>query len=169
MTSITSSIISLEGKSINITKSLPVSVNKILLAKILTSDIITIPIILVCDIIFTIVFKINLIDIVFILIASLIFPNFTALIGILVNLKYPKMQFDSDAEVIKQSTSSFISVLIGMLSAMVTIGLIIIGAVLGLNINIIVMLELLIFLAICIILWQVLKNYGVKKFNDINV
>ena len=91
MTSITSSMISIEGKSFNITKSLPVSPEKILLAKVLTSNIISIPVILICDIIFFIVFKVAIIDIVFILIASIIVPTFTALVGILMNLKYPKM------------------------------------------------------------------------------
>ena len=45
MTSITSSMVSLEGKSFNITKSLPVSPEKILLAKVLTSNIISIPVV----------------------------------------------------------------------------------------------------------------------------
>ena len=96
MTSITSSMISLEGKSFNITKSLPVSTEKILLAKVLTSNIISIPVILLCDIGFFIKFKVAIIDIIFILLASIIMPTFTALIGILMNLKYPKMDATSD-------------------------------------------------------------------------
>ena len=54
-------MISLEGKSFNITKSLPVSPEKILLSKVLTSNIISIPVILICDIIFFIVFKVAII------------------------------------------------------------------------------------------------------------
>lgn len=52
MTSITSSSISIEGKSFNITKSLPVNPEEVLLSKVLSSNLITIPVILLCDIYF---------------------------------------------------------------------------------------------------------------------
>ena len=167
MTSITSSMISLEGKSFNITKSLPVSTEKILLAKVLTSNIISIPVILISDIIFFVVFKVAIIDIVFILLASIIMPTFTALVGILMNLKYPKMDATSDTEVVKQSMSSAASVFIGMFTAMLLIAIIALGSII--NINLFIILELLVFGIIVIALWNILKKYGVKRFREINV
>lgn len=167
MTSITSSMISLEGKSFNITKSLPVSTEKILLAKVLTSNIIAIPIILISDIIFFAVFKVAIIDIVFILLASIIMPTFTALVGILMNLKYPKMDATSDTEVVKQSMSSAVSVFIGMFTAMLLIAIIGIGSTI--NINLFIILELFVFSIVVLILWNILKKYGVKRFREINV
>ena len=167
MTSITSSMISLEGKSFNITKSLPVSTEKILLAKVLTSNIISIPVILLSDIIFFIVFKVAIIDIVFILLASIIIPTFTALVGILVNLKYPKMDATSDTEVVKQSMSSMIAVFIGMFIAMLSIGIIVVGSTI--NINLFIILELLVFSIVVFVLWKILKKYGIKRFREINV
>ena len=167
MTSITSSMISLEGKSFNITKSLPVTPEKILLAKVLTSNIISIPVVLICDIIFFVVFKVAILDIVFILFASIIMPTFTALIGILMNLKYPKMDATSDTEVVKQSMSSMVSVFIGMFTAMLAIGIIVIGSTI--NIDIFIILELLIFSIIVFILWKILKKYGIKRFREINI
>ena len=167
MISITSSMISLEGKSFNITKSLPVSTEKILLAKVLTSNIISIPVILISDIIFFVVFKVAIIDIVFILLASIIMPTFTALVGILMNLKYPKMDATSDTEVVKQSMSSAASVFIGMITAMLLIAIIALGSII--NINLFIILELLVFGIIVIALWNILKKYGVKRFREINV
>ena len=167
MTSITSSMVSLEGKSFNITKSLPVSTEKVLLAKVLTSNIISIPVILISDIIFFVVFKVEIIDIVFILLASIIMPTFTALIGILMNLKYPKMDATSDTEVVKQSMSSMVSVFIGMFVGMLSIAIIFIGS--SINLNLFIILELLVFFIIVFILWKVLKKYGVKRFREINV
>lgn len=167
MTSITSSMISIEGKSFNITKSLPVTPEKILLAKILTSNIISIPIILICDIIFFIVFKVAIIDIVFIVLASIIMPTFTALVGILMNLKYPKMDATSDTEVVKQSMSSALSVFIGMFTGILSVSIIIMGS--KINLNLFIMLELLIFSIIVFILWKTLKKYGIKKWREINV
>ena len=167
MTSITSSMISLEGKSFNITKSLPVSTEKILLAKVLTSNIISIPVILVSDIIFFVVFKVAIIDIVFILLASIIMPTFTALVGILMNLKYPKMDATSDTEVVKQSMSSMVAVFIGMFAGMLSIAIIGIGSTI--NINLFIVLELLVFSIIVFVLWIILKKYGIKRFREINV
>ena len=167
MTSITSSMISLEGKSFNITNSLPVLPEKILLAKVLTSNIISIPVVLICDIIFFVVFKVAIIDIVFILLVSIIMPTFTALVGILMNLKYPKMNATSDTEVVKQSMSSAVSVFIGLFVGMLSIAIIILGS--KINLDLFIILELLIFGAIVFTLWRILKKYGVKRFREINV
>lgn len=167
MTSITSSMVSLEGKSFNITKSLPVSPEKILLAKVLTSNIISIPVVLICDIIFFVVFKVAILDIVFILLASIIMPTFTALTGILMNLKYPKMDATSDTEVVKQSMSSTVSVFLGMFVGMLSIAIIILGS--KINLDLFIILELVVFSAIVFILWRILKKYGVKRFREINV
>lgn len=167
MTSITSSMISLEGKSFNITKSLPVETEKILLSKVLTSNILSIPIFLICDVIFFIAFKVAIIDIVFILLASIVMPTLTALIGILMNLKYPKMNATSDTEVVKQSMSSMLSVFMGMFVAILSIAIMIMGN--NYNTNLFVALELLTFSIITVILWRILKKYGAKRFKEINV
>lgn len=167
MTSMTSSMISLEGKSFNITKSLPVATEKILLSKVLTSNILSIPIILICDVIFFIAFKVAIVDIIFILLASIVMPTLTALIGILMNLKYPKMNATSDTEVVKQSMSSMLSVFIGMFTAMLSIAVMIMGS--SFNIDLFVALELLVFSTIIFILWRILKKYGAKRFKEINV
>lgn len=167
MTSITSSMISLEGKSFNITKSLPVETEKILLSKVLTSNILSIPIFLICDVIFFIAFKVAIIDIVFILLASIVMPTLTALIGILMNLKYPKMNATSDTEVVKQSTSSMLSVFMGMFVAILSIAIMIMGN--NYNTNLFVALELLTFSIITFMLWRILKKYGAKRFKEINV
>ena len=167
MTSITSSMISLDGKSFNITKSLPVAPERILLAKVLTSNIISIPVVLLCDIIFFVVFKVAILDIVFILLASIIMPTFTALVGILMNLKYPKMDAASDTEVVKQSMSSTLSVFIGMFVGMLSVGVMIMGS--KINLNLFIILELFVFTAFVFVLWKMLKKYGVKRFREINV
>ncbi len=167
MTSITSSMISLEGKSFNITKSLPTSEDKIILAKVLTSNIIVVPVIILCDIVFFISFKVRAVDIIFILFASIIVPTFTAIIGIIINLKYPKMDAVSDTEVVKQSMSSMFSVIIGMFTAMGSIGIIMAGS--KINIDLFIILELFAFSIISLILWKYLKYYGAKRFKDINV
>lgn len=166
MTSITSSSISLEGKSFNILKSMPVETKKILLAKVTASNIISIPIILLCDVIFFVAFKIPVIDIIYILLVSIIVPTLTAIIGLLVNLKHPKMNAASDTEVIKQSMSSIISVMIGMVAGLITIILMVIFY--G-KIDMFLTIELSVLVIITIALWIVLKKYGQKRFKQMSI
>ena len=165
MTSITSSMISLEGKNIDITKSLPVPSKNILLAKILTSNLISIPIILICDVAFCILCKVEIINIVLIISASIVVPTFSAILGLIINLKHPKLDASSDTEIVKQSMSSFISVSLGLFIGMVIVAITIIS---GMK-NIVFLIEVLIFIIADLLLWQWLKNSGVKKFERLNV
>lgn len=168
MTSITSSSISLEGKSFNITKSLPTSVDTILLSKILMSCIITMPVILISDLIFFIAFKVGIIDILFILAISILMPILIAIIGLFTNLKYPKMNASSDTEVVKQSMSTTIAVFSGMILGLVFAVLMVAGAQTP-NTNLFVLIELVALAVVVIALWRKLKKYSNKRFKEINV
>ena len=169
MSSITSSMISLEGKSFNILKSLPISPFKIILSKILTAIMIMIPFILVGDFIVFAKFSFNILEICVILISSIILPLVAETIGILVNLKYPKMDAENDTEVVKQSMSSTVAVFGGI----VLLGITIYGLYKCLINNITPILTILFGLGIYIIIFVCLLIYlnkkGVKEFNMINV
>lgn len=168
LTSITSSMISIEGKSFNVTKSLPVSTKKILLSKIMASNILSTPLILISDIIFFVTFKTEMIDIIYILLISIIMPTLIGIIGLLINLRFPKMDASSDTEVVKQSVSFAIAVFIGM---GIGIASIILMATVGsnMNLNIFVMVELVALLFIIVVLWNILKIYGTKRFKEIEI
>ena len=124
MTSITNSVISLEGKNINILKSLPINTKTILMSKVYAAlSITTIPLI-IGDIILFIRFKLSIIEMILLLAFSILIPLVSHFIGLIMNLKYPKLDFENSSEVVKQSTSSFLSVMIGMLLLIVSIFLI---------------------------------------------
>lgn len=165
MTSITSSSISLEGKSINITKSLPVSTKTIFKSKIISSLIITIPLMLLSEILFIIRFKIDFIYIIYILLLTIIVPSLTAIIGLLINLKYPKLEFSNDTEVVKQSMSSGVSVFIGMILFVISV----VALVKFYNDAIIILLIMIaVYTIITVVLWQLLCSYGSKMFSKLN-
>lgn len=166
MTSITSSSISLEGKSFNISKSLPVSTEKLLLAKILMSNIITIPFILLCDCIFFMFIKVTALDVILILLASFLAPSIAATFGLLVNLKYPKMDASSDSEVVKQSMSSMVAVLGGIVFAILFIVLTFILAVLG---DFAMIVDVVLLGLILLVLWKILAKYGKKRYKEIQI
>ena len=169
MTSISSSMISLEGKSFNILKSLPLKPIKIIGYKILTTFVIIIPCIIIGDIIIFIKFKFALLSIVLILVASVLIPVVTELIGIIVNLRYPKMDATNDTEIVKQSISSMISTFIGIGLFGITMFLIIYFINHNINSNLIVLLFIGVYSLICLILWLILYKTCDKSFNNITV
>ena len=168
MTSITNSVISLEGKNINILKSLPINPKTILMSKIYSSLVLTTPVLLIGDIILFIKLKISIIESLLLIILSILIPLVSHFIGIIVNLQYPKLDAENSTEVIKQSSSSLISVTTGMILLMITI--VIITKIIGnINSTIFLFLAVLIYILIDIILYLYLINNGVKKFNNLSI
>ena len=168
MTSITSSMISLEGKTFNLLKSLPLKPFTIVFSKVLTAVLVMIPIFLVGDIVFFIRFGFNILEILFILIATLVLPVLSETIGILINLKYPKMDAENDTEAVKQSTSTFISSLLGMLLTGISLVGVVVGISTGIHADILLELGVAFFTLICGIFVFVLKRSGAKSFLKIN-
>ena len=168
MTSITSSLISLEGKNIGILKSLPVKEKTILMSKIYAALVMTTPVLLIGDIVLFFKFKTNIIEAILLLILSIIMPLVSHFIGIIINLKYPKLEWESATEVVKQSTSSFISVMIGMVLFISSIAIIVhlIGKLSSL---LILLLATIIFVIINIFLYLYLINKSVVNFNKLTI
>ena len=169
MTSITSSMISLEGKSFSILKSLPVKPYTVIKSKVLTALIIMLPCMLIGDIIVFIRLKFDILSILLILIATVLFPLISETIGIIVNLKYPRMDAQNDTEVVKQSMSSTISVFTGMVLIGITLFLLFKAVQAGLS-NIAIML---IFIGTYAIVYAALDVFlhktGDKSFENIEV
>ena len=136
------------------------------MSKVLAALVITTPVLLVGDIILFIKLKISIIESLLLIILSLLIPLVSHFIGIIINLKYPKFDWENSTEVVKQSTSSFISVMIGMILFMMSI--IIIFNVIG-NVKSIVILIIatIFYLILDIFLYMYLMKNGVKKFNDL--
>lgn len=168
MTSITSSSISLEGKTINITKSMPISEKDILKSKILLCYVIEIPFIIVSLIIFIIKFNPSLIYILSYVLLAIFSILFTSSLGLIANLKYPKMEYSSDVEVVKQSTSVMISVFSGMAIFILSI-LTVFYFNKWLSLNILLIINLIIVILLSLILYSILLKTGPKEYKNINV
>ena len=167
-TSITNSVISLEGRNINILKSLPIKTKNILLSKIYGSLVLTIPVLLIGDIILFIKFNINPIECILILVLSILLPLVSSFIGIITNLKYPKLDWENQAEVVKQSTSSFMAVMIGMI--LMFISVFVIMALLGkISSVIVLLLATFVYMILDLILYLYIAKKGSKLFNKLTV
>ena len=164
MSSISSSMISLEGKSFNILKSLPVKPYTIIQAKILTAVMVCIPFLLIGDIIAFIRFDFNLLEIALVLIASVLLPLVTQTIGIIVNLRFPKMDAQNDAEVVKQSASATVAVFTGLILICASGYFILNGPE---SVDLTMTITVLVYAVIYAGLHVYLRKVGVKQFNEI--
>ena len=169
MTSITSSMISLEGKSINVLKSLPIKPYTIVKAKVLTAVLIMVPCLLIGDLILIIKFGFDIVSTILVLLVTILAPLLAETIGIIVNLKYPKMDGNNDTETVKQSMSPAICVFLGLVFS----GLIAFGMYKGLaaqvNSNLIMGLFLFGFAVIYGLLLIYLNKTCDKNFNNIQI
>lgn len=169
MTSITSSMISLEGKSFSILKSLPMKAYEIVKAKVLAAIFIMIPCILIGDLIIFVRFRFNILNILLILIVSILLPLVSETIGIIINLKYPKMNATNDTEIVKQSLSSNIAVFIGMGMSGITVFLLFNAIEYGLSNNNIMLLFLSAYAIIYAGLLLILRKISEKCFDNITI
>ena len=168
LTNLTCCMISLEGKSINILKSLPIRPIDIIMYKVNTTLTVEVPIMIIGLIVSFINFKINIFIGLLLIICAVILPLISGLIGIIVNLKFPKLDAKDDTEVVKQSMSSFVSVMAGMFLTFVSIGLVFKLKEL-VNINLAVLIATLIFTLIAYLLYLYAKVKGTKDFEKLVV
>lgn len=167
MSNTTCSSISLEGNKFWIIKSLPINFKKVLDSKILTNMItVSVPttfsLLIIC-----INFKINIIETLFIILISVVLNVIVSQFGLLINLAFPKLDFETEIQVIKQSTSSFISVFSMMIFAVIVImGVFVLSFTIGINIAMIIILAVFLIIAFCERL--IINSYGVKKLEKMS-
>jgi ABC-2 type transport system permease protein len=165
--SITSSAISLEGKYFNSLKCFPISIKNILLAYLKTSLVIVYPFVFISDLLLFKYLSADILEYIIIILISIILPILIGILGLLINLKYPKLAFKSDTEVVKQSMSTMIAIYAGMAIA----GVLIISSVLLMdkfNFYLIQFSLLTIISLLTILLYYLLINQGIKLFSKIN-
>lgn len=167
-TSITSSSISLEGKSINITKSLPVMISTIFNSKLLMAITIEMPFAIISLLIISIKFKLSFVYFILVLLFSLLIVLCNGMTGLIVNLKYPKLNYSSDTEVVKQSMSSMISVFIGLLF-FVGITFCLFKLIDVISLNLLILIIIVVLGIICSGLYYFLNKFGVKDYERLSV
>ena len=129
--------------------------------------VIELPFILISDLIFIVKFTPNVVYTVLLFSLSFIIILLSACIGLIINLKYPKMNASSDTEVIKQSTSSLISTFLGMVIFILSTALILgLGSIMKTNL-VIIIIQISLFI-ITMVLYTVLMKVGTKKYKNIN-
>ena len=123
LTCITATMISLEGKAFNVLKALPISGKKVLMTKVLAATLLIVPVTLLGWLVMCFRFQFGVLDAILVLIGVVAMPLVTELIGILINLKYPRFDADNDTVVVRQSASVMVATFLGLGMVIVTISL----------------------------------------------
>lgn len=161
MTLTTACSISLEGRSINILKSLPVATSVIFDAKIALNLSLTLPAALFAATSFVYAFKPGPVMTLLMYATPFSYALFTAYTGLLINLLLPKLDWENEVIVIKQSAAVFTSVMLGMAVTFVPVGICAVSA----NAETVLLItDALLLLCAAVCAWQI-STWGVKKFD----
>ncbi len=123
MTFITATMISLEGKSFDSLKSMPISGRRVIISKVLAAMLLITPVTALGSFIMIIRFGFDIVDSILVLFGVVVIPLVTELIGIMINLKYARFDADNDAVIVRQSASVLIATFLGLALVFVTIPL----------------------------------------------
>ncbi|KWX71943.1 ABC-2 type transport system permease protein [Paenibacillus jilunlii] len=154
----TSSAISLEGNHLWILKSSPVSKQSILLSKVAVNLTITLPIVVVSDVLLMISLHMGWIESLLLLVIPSIYACYSAMLGIIINLKLPKLEWTSEVAVVKQSAAVLASMFIGIISLLIPLGISLLLA--HVNGKLILSGVGMLMIAVCIAMFRYMQTKG---------
>lgn len=166
MTFITATMISLEGKSFNLLKSMPISGKKVIMTKVLAAVLLIAPITALGSLIMAMRFQFGFLETILVLIAVIATPLVTELVGILIDLKYARFDAESDAAVVKQSAGVLVATFLGLgmflFTAALTIAIVFMaGQMAGL-----IMMNA-IFVIVSVFLYFIIATRGEEKYTKL--
>lgn len=165
MTNTTCVSISLEGKNLWIIKSSPIEEMDIFKSKILLNIILTMPISVILFVALSFKLNFDMKTTSLAVIALILLSLFSAILGIMINLLYPKLEFTSDVSVVKRSASVVITMICNFIYIVSICG---IGYILEIkDINIFLVLGNLIVTISIFLLYWLLKTKGSEMFRNL--
>lgn len=161
---IAASSISREGQNLYFNKFVPLDAKNMFMAKILTAVIIEFVSIFFILLTISLIIKVPLIVIISIVIITIPAMFFSSLMGLIIDLYYPKLNWDNEQKAVKQNFNIIGNMALNTILAVITATLFI-----KLNLNLIttILLIIAIYTLINILMYIFLKNKGVAIFNNI--
>lgn len=164
----TSATISLEGKNFWILKSLPVTEKQIFISKLAIDIIFSLIAGLVSSILVFIVLKPSIIVGLLFMLIIIVFSFNVAITGLLVNLRFYRLDWDLPVKVIKQGTSVILLMLIDFVATIILIILTVLALnFITSNVALIMLMIFIIMIASLAVLLILLNKLGTKWFNQI--
>lgn len=167
----TSVSISMEGTRFQQLKSLPIKFKDIILSKFSLNLFFAIPSVVLSTIIFALVIKLDFV----ITILSLVYVSLSVisqtLLGLVLNLKFPKLNWSSETQAVKGGASMLLTMFINMIIAILpmVIYLVLNFNEIAFNLNILIGICSAVEALLAVTLILILKFKGEKMFNNIQV
>lgn len=157
-----SSSISLEGNHLWILKSSPVSKKTVLFSKVAVNLTVTIPISVISCLLLMISLRTGWIESLLLLVIPMIYACYSAMLGVIVNLKLPKLEWTSEVAVIKQSASVLVSMFLGFISIVVPFAILLFLS--HVNVNLILSGIGVVMLVVCSMMYKYIATEGERLF-----
>lgn len=162
---ISSVSISLEGKNLWLLKSSPINEKALFISKALVHLTIILPCVILASIIVTFALQLNFLQFLMVFTIPIFATLICAFSGILINLWLPLLDFEDEVKVIKQSMSVLLSMVFGILVAILPFGIYKLFSTL--SINAIFAISAGIYLLILTTIISLLFTLGVKLFRKL--
>ncbi len=168
MASTTSSTISLEGRSLWIYKTAPIDTMTIFKAKTAVNIVLNSPAAIIYGIVFSVYYGFSLPN----ALAAVILPFstivYTSIIGLVINLAKPRLDWTSEAQAIKQSSSVVFTMLEGIcFTILVCVTTILPVVFLEIPFYAAAAVCTALIIAVSLLLYSALNKWGVRKFNQL--
>lgn len=161
MSSTTTVSFNMEGKNRWILSSLPVSAKAIFDSKILVNLTVLLPPIIFSGLMLVMIFPLNYFSILMVFVTPVVYAVFISVAGLSANLRFPKFDWKSPQQAVKQSMSVMVTMLAGFLAIAAPIAL---GFALPQHGQLITLAATLVLAAITALLYRSLRKINLKRF-----
>ncbi len=159
--------ISLEGKNLWLAQSLPVSPKTVLFAKVNCHMAVTLPPVLLAAVVSSVVLKLDLSGILAVILVPSVMTYFCALLGVVMNLHFPRMDYLSDVAAVKQSASSVLTMFSGLGVLVVPAGAYVLWLSDIFRPDVYLFLYGVVLAAGCVWMYLYLKTAGSERFKNL--
>ena len=164
----TSVSVTLEGRALWVLKTAPVPTTTILAAKTAVNLILYLPTLLIAAILLSIRFSLGVQYALFLFLIPAAALVITTALGLILNLCFPKLDYDNETRAIKQSMSVFLSTMINMLlTILFSVPLYVLLVPYSQFFVLLACAYVLVLAAVGALLCYVLRSWGVKKFDSL--
>lgn len=163
---ITSTAISREGSNLFVSKYIAIGYDVQLIAKVLSGAIMGAVGVVSMLLMVLFLIKLPLYMLLIVFVSSLPGILFSAMFGIMIDVAFPKLNWDNEVKAVKQNFNGFIAIMVG-------IGISVLMAIAAINLNfdkfVMSIIAILLFLIIDCILYKIIVTKGVSLFKNIEV
>ncbi|NLW70530.1 MAG: hypothetical protein GX061_05560 [Eubacteriaceae bacterium] len=159
--------VSIEGKNIWVALCLPVEFADVLMAKVIAHLVISMPPTLIGGVLLAAAFNIGLLPSLLFILAGVVYGVWFAMLGVLVNLKFPRLDYLNETYAVKQGLPTLITMLIGFVSAALPGGVYLSKFSASLSPEAALGVFIAFFAGMCVIFYKRIVGHGAKVFGGL--